>query len=38
VYPLISSIHDTYTSNTYDFVPEMRVVARNPQDIEKAEM
>jgi hypothetical protein len=37
IYPLISSIHDTYTSNTYDILPVMRAVARKPEDIEKTE-
>jgi len=37
-YPLIASTHDTFFSNTYDIIPQMRVIAQQPEDIEKAGM
>lgn len=37
VYPLIASVHDTFFSNTFDILPQMRAVAQNPEDIDKTE-
>ncbi len=38
IYPLIASTHDVFYSNTFDLIPQMRVVAQNPEDIEKTQM